>query len=147
MNKLEMRYREDLPLVLKGINLTFKPGEKVGIVGRTGAGKSSIMQALFRLVEPSSGSIVIDGIDTSTIGLADLRSRLAIIPQDPVLFSGTVRYNLDPFDQYDDSSLWDCLGRCGDLGSFISSQAEKLEYPVAENGENFSVGSLLSGFS
>ncbi|KXS18959.1 hypothetical protein M427DRAFT_95715 [Gonapodya prolifera JEL478] len=137
---LQMRYRPDLPTVLKKINLHIMPGEKVGFVGRTGAGKSSIMIALFRLSEKSSGSIVIDGIDISSIGLNDLRSRLAIIPQDPVLFSGTIRYNLDPFDEYDDPALWDVLSRCGDLKDVIEKSADKLDMPVSENGENFSVG-------
>jgi len=84
-NKVEMRYRENLPLVLKGFSMNVAGGERIGIVGRTGAGKSSIMSTLFRLVELSSGSITIDGIDISKIGLHDLRSRLAIIPQDPTL--------------------------------------------------------------
>ncbi|KAJ3340676.1 hypothetical protein HDU93_006533 [Gonapodya sp. JEL0774] len=139
---LEMRYRPDLPVVLKKINLHINAGEKVGFVGRTGAGKSSIMIALFRLSEMSGGSIVIDGVNISQIGLNDLRSRLAIIPQDPVLFSGTVRYNLDPFDEYEDSALWDVLSRSGDLKDVVEKNPDKLEMVVSENGENFSVGQL-----
>lgn len=101
-----MRYRPNTPLVLKGITLDIKGGEKVGVVGRTGSGKSTLIQVLFRLVEPSGGKIVIDGIDISTLGLHDLRSRFGIIPQEPVLFEGTVRSNIDPTEQYSDEEIW-----------------------------------------
>jgi ABC-type multidrug transport system fused ATPase/permease subunit len=126
LNALEVRYRPDLPPVLCGISVHVNAGERVGIVGRTGAGKSTIMTSLFRLVEASSGSIVIDGVDIAKIGLHDLRSKLSIIPQDPILFSGTVRYNLDPFNEFSDADVWDCLGRAGDLGSTISALPDKL---------------------
>ncbi|KAG6909964.1 hypothetical protein DXG01_014233 [Tephrocybe rancida] len=106
-----LSYRPELPAVLKGISMTVAAGEKIGIVGRTGAGKSSIMTALYRLVELTRGSITIDGIDISKVGLSDLRSGLAIIPQDPLLFSGTFRSNLDPFALHDDAALWDALKR------------------------------------
>ncbi|KAF9453430.1 ABC transporter [Macrolepiota fuliginosa MF-IS2] len=106
-----LNYRPGLPPVLKGISMSVRAGEKIGIVGRTGAGKSSIMTALYRIVELSSGSILIDGVDTSKIGLSDLRNALAIIPQDPLLFSGTLRSNLDPFNLHDDATLWDALKR------------------------------------
>ncbi|RDB25853.1 Oligomycin resistance ATP-dependent permease YOR1 [Hypsizygus marmoreus] len=106
-----LSYRPELPPVLKGISMTVSAGEKIGIVGRTGAGKSSIMTALYRLVELTHGSITIDGVDISKVGLTDLRSGLAIIPQDPLLFSGTFRSNLDPFGLHDDATLWDALKR------------------------------------
>jgi len=109
IKNLKLRYREGLDLVLKGISCTIKPKEKVGVVGRTGAGKSSLMLALFRLVEFAEGTIVIDNQDISRLGLDDLRSKLAIIPQDPILFEGTLRSNLDPFNQFPDNEIWTAL--------------------------------------
>ncbi|XP_075427000.1 ATP-binding cassette sub-family C member 5 isoform X2 [Ascaphus truei] len=135
----EMRYRENLPLVLKKVSFTIKPKEKIGIVGRTGSGKSSLGMALFRLVEISGGCIKIDGVKISDIGLADLRSKLAIIPQEPVLFSGTVQSNLDPFNQYTEEQIWDSLERTH-MKECIAQLPLKLETEVQENGENFSVG-------
>ncbi|KAI0198398.1 P-loop containing nucleoside triphosphate hydrolase protein [Astrocystis sublimbata] len=108
---LVVSYAEDLPPVLKGLNFSINRNERVGVIGRTGAGKSSLTLALFRFVEARSGNIFIDGVDVSKIRLHDLRSRLAIIPQDPVLFSGTVRSNLDPFDNHTDAELFDSLAR------------------------------------
>jgi ATP-binding cassette, subfamily C (CFTR/MRP), member 1 len=104
------RYREGLDLVLKNINLDIKTHEKIGVVGRTGAGKSSLTMALFRIIEPATGNIDIDNLDTSSIGLLDLRRRLSIIPQDAALFEGTIRDNLDPGHVHDDTELWSVLG-------------------------------------
>ncbi|KAM6388822.1 ATP-binding cassette sub-family C member 5 isoform 5-T6 [Pluvialis apricaria] len=135
----EMRYRENLPLVLKKVSFTIKPKEKIGIVGRTGSGKSSLGMALFRLVELSGGCIKIDGVKINDIGLADLRSKLSIIPQEPVLFSGTVRSNLDPFNQYSEEQIWDALERTH-MKECVAQLPMKLDSEVMENGENFSVG-------
>ncbi|KAG0096002.1 hypothetical protein BGZ93_005137 [Podila epicladia] len=168
------RYREGLDLVIKNIDFTVQPGEKVGIVGRTGAGKSSLTLALFRIVEAANsvwakashngadldtdptkkdeiadlekvdveedgGSIWIDGVDISTVGLKYLRQHLAIIPQDPTLFIGTVRENLDPFDELQDADLWEALERAH-LKDHIASLAGGLSFKVTQNGDNFSVG-------
>ncbi|KAL1967659.1 hypothetical protein VTN77DRAFT_2916 [Rasamsonia byssochlamydoides] len=143
---VHMRYRPQLPLVLDGFDLHVKPGERIGIVGRTGAGKSSITIALFRMVELTEGSIEIDGIDIRTVGLQNLRSRVSIIPQDPTLFAGTVRSNLDPFNSHTDLELWSAL-RQAQLVDVNSSTEEEtsqshinLETTVEEEGRNFSLG-------
>lgn len=146
-----MSYRAGLPPVLKGMyvistssadisSFEVKPGERVGVVGRTGAGKTSITVALYRLVELTSGKISIDGIDISTLGLKTLRASIGIIPQDPVLFSGTLRSNLDPFDQRADATLHDALKRACLGGRFT------LDMPIDEGGSNLSIGerSLVS---
>ncbi|KAG0219753.1 hypothetical protein BGX33_001070 [Mortierella sp. NVP41] len=166
------RYREGLDLVVKDVSFMVEPTEKVGIVGRTGAGKSSLTLALFRIIEAadsywarasdpnfnaaehqfmdtvqqtfsteggSGGSIEIDGVDISTLGLRDLRQHLSIIPQDPTLFAGTVRDNLDPFGQHTDKDLWEALERAH-LKSHISALNGGLSFEVAQNGDNFSVG-------
>ncbi|KAL9235764.1 hypothetical protein vseg_010500 [Gypsophila vaccaria] len=139
LKDLQVRYRPNTPLVLKGMTLSIRGGEKVGVVGRTGSGKSTLIQVLFRLVEPSGGKIIIDGIDISFLGLHDLRSRFGIIPQEPVLFEGTVRSNIDPTGLYSDDQIWKSLERC-QLRDVVASKPEKLDSPVADNGENWSVG-------
>ncbi|CAI2164969.1 18561_t:CDS:10 [Funneliformis geosporum] len=111
VNNLIMQYARDNPPVLKDVSFQIKPSEKIGIVGRTGSGKSTLAVSFFRFMEPTSGQIVIDGVDILTIGLFDLRSRLTIIPQDPVLFSGTLRSNLDPFGEHNDVDLWNAIRR------------------------------------
>ncbi|MGH0117618.1 UNVERIFIED_CONTAM: hypothetical protein FKN15_055597 [Acipenser sinensis] len=138
-NDYQMKYRENTPIVLNGLHIRIAAKEKVGIVGRTGSGKSSLAVALFRLVEPFGGSIHIDDLDIGSIGLQDLRSKLSVIPQDPVLFIGTVRYNLDPFNKYSEDEIWQALERTC-IKDMISSLPRKLEAEVVENGENFSVG-------
>uniref|UniRef100_A0AAQ5ZXT7 Multidrug resistance-associated protein 4 n=1 Tax=Amphiprion ocellaris TaxID=80972 RepID=A0AAQ5ZXT7_AMPOC len=136
--QVSLSYSTDGPIILKDISATFEPNEKVGIVGRTGAGKSSLISALFRLAEPQ-GKISIDGVVTSEIGLHDLRKRMSIIPQDPVLFADTVRKNLDPFNQHSDEDLWKALEEV-QLKSVVEELPGKLETVLAESGSNFSVG-------
>lgn len=165
------RYREGLDLVIKNIDLDIAPAEKLGIVGRTGAGKSSLTMALFRIIEAANsywaresdnsrtsitdappisndrnedeevdgGKIEIDGVNISTVGLEDLRRNLAIIPQDPTLFAGSVRENLDPFNELEDTDLWEALDR-SHLRDYIATLPGGLSFEVAQNGENFSVG-------
>ncbi|KAJ2745284.1 hypothetical protein GGI20_002307 [Coemansia sp. BCRC 34301] len=133
------RYREGLDLVLKDVSFSVKPREKVGIVGRTGAGKSSLTLALFRIIEAAEGQILLDGEDIAQYGLFDVRSKLSIIPQDPVLFAGTVRENLDPFNSYSDQDIWRALEHAR-LADFIRTKDERLEFVVTQGGENFSVG-------
>ncbi|KRT80298.1 ABC transporter ATP-binding protein, partial [Oryctes borbonicus] len=131
---LSLRYDIQNNPILKGLNINIKSGEKIGIVGRTGAGKSSLISALFRLAQVD-GLIIIDTLDTKNLGLHDLRSKLSIIPQEPVLFSASMRYNLDPFNEFSDKDLWSALDDV-ELKNAISS----LEYKVEEGGNNFSVG-------
>ncbi|VAH74142.1 unnamed protein product [Triticum turgidum subsp. durum] len=139
LRDVHVRYAPQLPFVLKGLNVTFPGGMKTGIVGRTGSGKSTLIQALFRIVEPTVGQILVDGVDICTIGLHDLRSRLSIIPQDPTMFEGTVRSNLDPLNEYNDDQIWEALDNC-QLGDEVRKKELKLDSPVIENGENWSVG-------
>ena len=162
---LVVRYRAELDPVLRGITFKVNPGEKIGVVGRTGCGKSTLMLALYRIVEPSAGQVIIDGIDVSTIGLEDLRSKLALVPQDPVIFSGTIRSNLDPFGDISsngasqcldhscefesshrndlaangDSRIWSVLEKVG-LKQTVGSMEHGLDAKVAESGSNLSQG-------
>ncbi|XP_067572446.1 ATP-binding cassette sub-family C member 3 isoform X1 [Pseudorca crassidens] len=134
-----VRYRPGLDLVLKDLSLQVRGGEKVGIVGRTGAGKSSMTLCLFRILEATEGDILIDGLNVADIGLHDLRSQLTIIPQDPILFSGTLRMNLDPFGNYSEEDMWRAL-ELSHLHTFVSSQPAGLDFQCSEGGENLSVG-------
>lgn len=155
-NNVDFAYRPGLPIVLKNMNISINSGEKIGICGRTGAGKSTIMSALYRLNELSGGKILIDGIDISNLGLYDLRRKLTIIPQDPVLFRGTVRKNLDPFSEYPEDLLWDALVRSGAIdkdevesvkketpdsnNSYSNMHKFHLDQIVEEEGSNYSLG-------
>ncbi|CAB1415849.1 unnamed protein product [Pleuronectes platessa] len=134
-----LKYRKDLDWALKDISISIQNREKVGIVGRTGAGKSSLALGIFRILEAASGRILIDGINVAQIGLHDLRSRITIIPQDPVLFSGSLRMNLDPFDTCSEEELWKAL-ELAHLSSFVSELPHKLEHQCSEGGENMSLG-------
>uniref|UniRef100_A0A6Q2WTJ5 ATP-binding cassette, sub-family C (CFTR/MRP), member 2 n=1 Tax=Esox lucius TaxID=8010 RepID=A0A6Q2WTJ5_ESOLU len=135
----KVRYRPELDLVLHGITCNIESTEKIGIVGRTGAGKSSLTNCLFRIIEAAEGRILIDGIDIASLGLHDLRSRLTIIPQDPVLFSGTLRMNLDPFETFSDEEIWGVL-ELSHLKDYVGGLQEGLNHEVSEGGENLSVG-------
>ncbi|VFQ76859.1 unnamed protein product [Cuscuta campestris] len=139
INNLQVRYAPHMPLVLRGITCTLFGGKKTGVVGRTGSGKSTLIQTIFRIVEPAYGEIAIDGVNISTIGLHDLRSRLSIIPQDPTMFEGTVRSNLDPLEEYTDEQIWEALDKC-QLGDEVRKKEGKLDSSVSENGENWSMG-------
>ncbi|KAJ6238429.1 multidrug-resistance like protein [Anaeramoeba flamelloides] len=146
---LKMKYRPELEPVLKNISLTIEPTEKIGVIGRTGSGKSSLMMCLFRIVEYYKGKILIDGVDIAKMGLYDLRSKLGIIPQDPILFEGTIRSNLDPYSDSEshrdlgkrksDLELWEAL-HCAQLKKKVQSLKGQLDFQITEGGDNFSVG-------
>ncbi|XP_076291898.1 uncharacterized protein LOC143214568 [Lasioglossum baleicum] len=134
LRNVNLRYSLDQPAVLKDLNVKLEPGWKVGVVGRTGAGKSSLISVLFRLFpEGLQGKIEIDGIDASTIGLHELRSKISIIPQQPFLFSNSVRNNLDPFNSYDDAKLWDSLHQ-------VELSHLHLDQMIERSGSNMSIG-------
>ncbi|KAL3283208.1 hypothetical protein HHI36_006357 [Cryptolaemus montrouzieri] len=135
---ISLKYNESDPYVLKNISFVVKPKEKIGIVGRTGAGKSSIITSLFQLY-PLEGSILIDGVDSTKLPFKDVRTKIAIIPQEPVLFSGTMRKNLDPFEEYGDEVLWNALEQV-ELKETVDEMAQGLNAVVSEGGSNFSVG-------
>ncbi|CAN3503757.1 ATP-dependent bile acid permease [Diutina catenulata] len=152
---LSLRYAKHLPQVIKNVSFMVEPRHKVGIVGRTGAGKSTIITALFRFLDPETGSITIDGVDITSIGLRDLRSALTIIPQDPTLFTGSIRSNLDPFSEYSDTQMFEALRRVNLIGANESRQATpdpsasldeninkflRLDNPITEGGGNLSQG-------
>ncbi|KAJ3238679.1 Multidrug resistance-associated protein 1 [Chytriomyces hyalinus] len=139
ISHLEVKYASKAESVIKDLSVEFRGSEKVGVVGRTGSGKSTLMTALFRIVEAKNGSIVIDGVDISKIGLHTLRSRLQIIPQEPVLFTGTIRTNIDIEGSFTDQQIWEALELVG-LKEYVSELPEKLDAPVSEHGENLSVG-------
>ncbi|GMH40904.1 hypothetical protein BSKO_08808 [Bryopsis sp. KO-2023] len=139
IKNVSMKYRDDTPLVVKDVSLDIKAGEKIGIAGRTGSGKSSFFLVLYRMVEAAGGSIEIDGVDITKLKLSTLRSAMSMIPQDPFMFSGTIRLNLDPFDTYPDAELWQALAGVG-LKETIEKFPEKLSTTVVDNGSNFSQG-------
>ncbi|XP_067162182.1 ATP-binding cassette sub-family C member 6 isoform X2 [Apteryx mantelli] len=134
-----LRYRPDLELALKHVSLTINGQEKIGITGRTGAGKSTLAVGLLRLVEAAEGEILIDGLDIAQVGLHDLRTKITVIPQDPVLFSGSLRTNLDPLNQYTDADIWTAL-ELTQLKNFIADLPDQLEYKCTDQGENLSTG-------
>ncbi|TVU51018.1 hypothetical protein EJB05_02420, partial [Eragrostis curvula] len=139
LRNLHVRYSPQLPFVLKGLTCILPGGKKTGIVGRTGGGKSTLIQALFRIVDPWSGQVFIDGIDICTIGLHDLRTRLSIIPQDPVMFEGTLRSNIDPLGEYSDEQIWEALNSCH-LADEVRKNELKLDSIVMQDGKNWSAG-------
>jgi len=138
LKDVKFRYRKDLEPVLHGLSAEINGMEKIGVAGRTGSGKSSLMLCLFRMYEIDSGTILVDDIDISRIGLHTLRRKLAIIPQDPIVFSGTIRDNLDPFAQHDDSTVWAALEQV-QLGDMTKAMGGLLA-SVKEYGENLSAG-------
>jgi len=149
LDQLELRYRPELEPALHAVSCVIQAGEKIGVCGRTGAGKSTLMVSLFRIVEPSRGRILIDGVDISTIGLIDLRARLTIIPQDPMLFTGSIRTNVDILGGHGDPAIWSALERAG-LGSTVRDMVQDseagasmklgLDSVVAEGGLSLSAG-------
>jgi ABC-type multidrug transport system fused ATPase/permease subunit len=139
IRELCARYKPELPLALDRLSCAIPAGSRVGIIGRTGSGKSTLILSLLRLIEPSSGSIEIDGIDLSTLALSELRGALSVVPQEPILFSGQLRESLDPFKNCSDQEIWHTLERVG-LKEIVKSLPNKLNADVREGGANFSAG-------
>jgi ATP-binding cassette subfamily C (CFTR/MRP) protein 1 len=139
LRDLSVRYRPNLPLALRNLTCSIPAGSRVGIIGRTGSGKSTLILSLFRLIEPCQGRILIDGIDLSSVALDDLRSSIAVVPQEPVLFSGTLRESLDPFNHYSEVEITQALNRV-ELGGLLASLPQGLDSEVRESGFNFSNG-------
>jgi ABC-type multidrug transport system fused ATPase/permease subunit len=139
-DEFSMRYRPELPMCLKEVVVHIKGGDRVGVVGRTGAGKSSLTLALFRILEAAGGRIKIDGIDISTIGLRDLRSVVSIIPQDPQLFEGSLRNNIDPTNQASDAAIWTALEQAHLKEHIMKRMGGTLDAEIAEGGSNLSAG-------
>ena len=136
---VSLRYGEGLPLALKGVSFEIEHGQKIGFIGRTGSGKSTLFQSLFRFVEIESGKVFVDGVDFQTVAMDQLRKSIAIIPQDPTLFLGTIRSNLDRFNRFTDEEIWSVLGKVK-LANTVQNMEGKLEAGVSENGQNFSRG-------
>ncbi|CAF4159712.1 unnamed protein product [Rotaria magnacalcarata] len=139
ITNLSIRYRENLQLILKDLSIDIQSGEKIGIIGRTGSGKSSLCLSLFRIIEPTNGTIFIDNVDIRLIGLHDLRSKITIIPQDAIIFAGTIRFNIDPFSNYSDTEVWNVL-ELVHLKERIYMMENGLSYLLAEEGQNMSAG-------
>lgn len=139
LQHVQMKYLPWLKPALRGVSITIRPREKIGVVGRTGSGKSSLIMALWRMYELFDGKIIVDGVEVGSIGLSDLRSRLSIIPQEPVMFHGSIRSNLDPFNKCTEADLWHAL-EIANLKDMVMGLRLQLESPVEDNGENFSLG-------
>ncbi len=138
LENVSFQYSSNLPFVLNNLNFSIKSSERIGIVGRTGAGKSSLISVLYRLAE-FSGEITIDGVNIKSIGLHDLRRNMSIIPQDPMLFCGTLRYNLDPLGEHSEANLWEVLEQV-QLKITVKERGGGLNEEISEGGSNFSVG-------
>jgi len=143
ISHFSMRYRPELELCLREVSLEIKGGERVGVVGRTGAGKSSLTLALFRILEAAGGKIIIDGVDISEIGLHDLRSIISIIPQDPQLFEGTLRTNIDPTNSASDADLWQSLSQAYLKDHVMTNMGGSLDAEIAEGGQSESSDVIL----
>jgi len=134
-----VKYRPETNSVLKNINIKINPGEKIGVVGRTGSGKSTLCLCVFRILEPEKGTIIIDDVDICKIGLKTLRSKLTIIPQDPILMEGTLKYNIDPLGKYTNEQIIEIIKKIG-FEYILDTNSKRLEMPITENGGNLSVG-------